>query len=56
MKNQDTKSINELDFKMGQEMDSITFSELVRELTGASFDEVFKGFNKDKKDDQSDLE
>jgi hypothetical protein len=25
-------------------MDTITFGELVKELTGASFDEVYKGF------------
>lgn len=30
--------------KMGEEMSLITFGELVKELTGASFEEVYKDY------------
>jgi hypothetical protein len=37
-------SISERELKMGEEMSYITFGELVKELTGVPFDEVYKDF------------
>ena len=36
--------ISERELKMGEEMSYITFGELVKELTGIPFDEVYKDF------------
>jgi hypothetical protein len=36
--------ITESELKMGQEMSYITFGELIHELTGSSFEEVYKDY------------
>jgi len=38
------KSIEEVIEYDGQQMDRITFGELIKELTGASFEEVYKDY------------
>ena len=56
MTKEDDKFINDIELEIGKKMDSITFCDLLRELTGTSIDDFFKGFAKDKKDEKSNLE
>lgn len=42
MKEIEETLITEYEIKMGEEMSYITFAELVQELTGAAFDDIYR--------------
>lgn len=48
MANKEELPISERELKMGEEMSTITFGELVKELTGSPFEEVYKDYLKDE--------
>lgn len=43
--------ISERELKMGEEMSYITFGELIKELTGVSFDEIYRDSVKGEDDE-----